>query len=144
MPTKWLRHSFKVRFSHFSVFYSPPLLNVLNRDKDRKFTRIYHQSLNLQHFFLEMHHSTHGNSDGHHWYADFIILCFLMTHFKDLSQAHSIVYFKKYNSKIPTFTPSLLNQNIESLSTMCRLQENKMLQKMATTGRQPVYFTWIC
>ena len=87
-----------------------------------------------------MHHSTHGNSDGHHWYADFIILCFLMTHFKDLSQAHTIVYLKKYNSKIPTFTPSLLNQNIESLSTICRLQENKMLQKTATTGRQPVEF----
>ena len=47
--------------------------------------------------------------------------------------------FKKYNSKIPTFTPSLLNQNIESPSTICRLQENKMLQKKtATTGRQPV------
>ena len=76
-----------------------------------------------------MHHSTHGNSDGHHWYADFIILCFLMTHFKDLSQAHTIVYLKKYNSKIPTFTPNLLNQNIESLSTICRLQENKMLKK---------------
>ena len=30
--------------------YSPPLLNALNRDTDRKFTRIYHQSLNLQHF----------------------------------------------------------------------------------------------
>ena len=87
-----------------------------------------------------MHHSTHGNSDGHHWYADFIILCFLMTHFKDLSQAHTIVYLKKYNSKIPTFTPSLLNQNIESLNTICRLQENKMLQKTATTGRQPVEF----
>ena len=86
-----------------------------------------------------MHHSTHGLSDGHHWYADFIILCFLMTHFKDLSQAHTIVYLKKYNSKIPTFTPSLLNQNIESLCTICRLQENKMLQKTATTGRQPVY-----
>ena len=85
-----------------------------------------------------MHHSTHGNSDGHHWYADFIILCFLMTHFKDLSQAHTTVYLKKYNSKIPTFTPSLLNQNIESLNTICRLQENKMLQKTATTGRQPV------
>ena len=85
-----------------------------------------------------MHHSTHGNSDGHHWYADFIILCFLMTHFKDLSQAHTIFYLKKYNSKIPTYTPSLLNQNIESLSTICRLQENKMLQKTATTGRQPV------
>ena len=52
-----------------------------------------------------------------------------MTHFKDLSQAHTIVYFKKLHSKIPTFTPSLLNQNIESLSTICRLQENKMLQK---------------
>ena len=61
-----------------------------------------------------------------------------MTHFKDLSQAHTIVYLKKYNSKIPTFTPSLLNQNIESLSTVCRLQENKMFQKTATTGRQPV------
>ena len=85
-----------------------------------------------------MHHSTHGNSDGHHWYADFIILCFLMTHFKDLSQAHTIVYLKKYNSKIPTFTPNLLNQNIESLSTICRLQENKMFKKTATTGRQPV------
>ena len=48
--------------------------------------------------------------------------------------------FKKINSKIPTFTPSLLNQNIESLSTICRLQENKMLQKTATTGRQPVNF----
>ena len=46
--------------------------------------------------------------------------------------------FKKYNSKIPTFTPSLLNQNIESLNTICRLQENKVLQKTATTGRQPV------
>ena len=86
-----------------------------------------------------MYHSTHGNSDGHHWYADFIILCFLVTHFKDLSQAHTIVYLKKYNSKIPTFTPSLLNQNIESLSTICRLQENKMLQKTAITGRQPVW-----
>ena len=86
-----------------------------------------------------MHHSTHGNSDVHHWYADFIILCFLMTHFKDLSQAHTIVYLKKYNSKIPTFTPSLLNQNTESLNTICRLQENKMLQKTTTTGRQPVY-----
>ena len=84
-----------------------------------------------------MHHSTHGNSDGHHWYSGFIILCFLMTHFKDLSQAHTIVFLKKYNSKIPTFTPSLLNQNIESLSTICRLQENKMLQNTATTGRQP-------
>ena len=52
---------------------------------------------------------------------------------------HYIVYLKKYNSKIPTYTPSLLNQNIESLSTICRLQENKMLQKTATTGRQPVY-----
>ena len=61
-----------------------------------------------------------------------------MTHFQDLSQAHTIVYLKKYNSKIPTFTPSLLNQNIESLSTICRLQENKMLQKTATTGSQPV------
>ena len=90
-----------------------------------------------------MHHSTHGNCDGHHWYADFIILCFLMTHFKDLSQAHTITYLKKYNSKIPTFTPSLLNQNIESLNTKCRLQENKMLQKTATTGRQPVeIITW--
>ena len=49
---------------------------------------------------------------------------------------HSL--FKKYNSKIPTFTPSLLNQNVESLNTICRLQENKMLQKTATTGRQPV------
>ena len=76
-----------------------------------------------------MHRSTHGNNDGHHWYADFIILCFLMTHFKALSQAHTIVYLKKYNSKIPTFTPSLLNQIIESLNTICRLQENKMLQK---------------
>ena len=76
-----------------------------------------------------MHHSTHGNSDGHHWYADFIILCFLMTHFKDLPQAHTIVYLKKYNSKIPTFTPNLLNQNIESLSTIRRLQENKMFKK---------------
>ena len=78
-----------------------------------------------------MHHSTHGNSDGHHWYAVFIILCFLMTHFKDLSQAHTIVYLKKYrsNSKIPTFTPNLLNQNIESLSTICRLQETKMFKK---------------
>ena len=76
-----------------------------------------------------MHHSTHGNSDGHHWYADFIILCFLMTHFKELSQAHTIVYLKKYNSKIPTFTPNLLNQNIESLSTIRRLQENKMFKK---------------
>ena len=85
-----------------------------------------------------MHHSTHGNCDGHHWYADFIILCFLMTYFKDLSQAHTITYLKKYNSKIPTFTPSLLNQNIESLNTKCRLQENKLLQKTATTGRQPV------
>ena len=85
-----------------------------------------------------MHHSTHGNSDGHHWYADFIILCFLMIHFKDLSQAHTIVYLKKYNSKIPTYTPSLLNQNIESLNTICRLQENKVLQKTATTGRQLV------
>ena len=47
--------------------------------------------------------------------------------------------FKKYDIKIPTFTPSLLNQNIESLSTICRLQENKMLQKTATTGRQPVW-----
>ena len=64
-----------------------------------------------------------------------------MTHFKDLSQAHTIVYLKKYNSKIPTFTPSLLNQNIESLSTICRLQENKMSQKTATTGRQPVEFS---
>ena len=87
-----------------------------------------------------MHHSTHGNSDGDHWYADFLILCFLMTHFKDLSQAHTIVYLKKYNSKKPTFTPNLLNQNIESLSTVCRLQENKMLQKTATTGRQPVLY----
>ena len=52
-----------------------------------------------------------------------------MTHFKDLSQAHTIVYLKKYNSKIPTFTPNLLNQNIESLSTLCRLQENKMFKK---------------
>ena len=86
-----------------------------------------------------MHHSTHGNSDGHHWYADFIILCFLMTHFKDLSQAHNIVYLKKRNSKISRFTPSLLSQNIELLSTICRLQENKMLQKTATTGRQPVH-----
>ena len=79
-----------------------------------------------------MHHTTHGNSEGHHWYADFIILCFLMIHFKDLSQPHTIVYLKKYNSKIPTFTPSLLNQNIESLSTICRLQENKMIQKRPT------------
>ena len=63
-----------------------------------------------------------------------------MTDFKDLSQAHTIVYLKKYNSKIPTLTPSLLNQNIESLSTIYRLQENKMLQKTATTGRQPVRF----
>ena len=85
-----------------------------------------------------MHHSTHGISDGHHWYADFIILCLLMTHFKDLSQSHTIVFLKKYNSKILTFTPSLLNQNIESLCTICWLQENKMLQKTATTGRQPV------
>ena len=76
-----------------------------------------------------MHHSTHGNNDGHHWYADFTILCFLMTHFKDLWQAHTIVYLKKYNSKILTFTPNLLNQNIESLSTICRLQENKMFEK---------------
>ena len=77
-----------------------------------------------------MHHSTHGNSDGHHWYADFIlILCFLMTHSKGLSQAHTIVYLKKYNSKIPTFTPSLLNQNFESLSTICRLQEKKCYKK---------------
>ena len=90
-----------------------------------------------------MHHSTHGNSDGNHWYADSIILCFLITHFKDLSQAHTIVYLKKYNSKIPTFTPSLLNQNVESLSTICRLQENKMLQNTATTGRQPVTRTHI-
>ena len=51
MPTKWLRHSFKVRFSHASVDYSPPLLNALKRDKDRRFTKIYHQSFNLQHFF---------------------------------------------------------------------------------------------
>ena len=49
--------------------------------------------------------------------------------------------FKKYNSKIPTLTPSLWNQNIESLSTIYRLQENKMLQKTATTGRQPVAFS---
>ena len=76
-----------------------------------------------------MHHSTHGKSDGHHWYADFIVLCFVMSHFKDLSQAHTISLFKKYNSKIPTFTPCFLNQNIESLNTICRLQENKMLQK---------------
>ena len=48
--------------------------------------------------------------------------------------------FKKYNGKIPTFTPSLLNQNIESLSTICRLQESKMLLKTATTGRQPVEY----
>ena len=37
--------------SHASVDCSPPLLNALKRDKDRKFTRIYHQSFNLQHFF---------------------------------------------------------------------------------------------
>ena len=62
----------------------------------------------------------------------------LDSHFKALSQAHTIVYLKKYNSKLPTFTPSLLNKNIESLNTICLLQENKMLQKTATTGRQPV------
>ena len=53
MPTEWLRHSFKVRFSHASVDYSPPLLNALKRDKDRMFTPIYHQSLNPQLFVLE-------------------------------------------------------------------------------------------
>ena len=51
VPTKWLRHNLKVRFSHASIDYSPPLLNALKRDKDRKFTRIYHQSFNLQIFF---------------------------------------------------------------------------------------------
>ena len=41
-----------------------------------------------------MHHLIHGDSDGHHWYAAFIILCFLVAQFKDLLQAHTIVYFK--------------------------------------------------
>ena len=121
-----------------SVKFQGDMLNFCDFIQVCVFTRNHH--LKSTTFFKEMHHSTHGNSYGHHWYDDFIILCFLMTHFKDLSKAHTIVYLKKYNSKIPTFTPSLLNQNIESLNTICRLQENKMLQKTATTGRQPVQF----
>ena len=37
---------------------------------------------------------THGNSNGHHWYAAFIILCLLVTQLKGMSQANTIVYFK--------------------------------------------------
>ena len=37
---------------------------------------------------------TPGNSNGHHWYAVFIIVCFLVTQLKDLSQVHTIAYLK--------------------------------------------------
>ena len=50
-PTKWLRHSFKVRFSQVSIDYSPPLPNALYiRDKDHRFTTIYHQRFKHQCF----------------------------------------------------------------------------------------------
>ena len=57
VPTKWLRHSFKVCFSYVSVDYSPPLPNALKCDEDYRFTMIYHQSLKSITNIWKMHHS---------------------------------------------------------------------------------------
>ena len=85
----------------------------------RKFYNDMSSKFKSTSFFWKMHHLTLVNSDGNHWYVAFIIFFFLVTLFKDLSKVHTIVYLKKLISIIPTFTPTLFNQHIESLSTIC-------------------------